>query len=317
MQLGTCLRVGLPSLPVTACMHTLRRLRNTLRNRRPKAQDVTRSPCLPLEIWELVLEALTDEALLTAALVCAAFNDRCIAIYLRRNNLVFPEANSTESWSIGSHLLSVFQLSRLTPQIHTLCCHFWAFRVLRDMKFLRGFIRRSHEITELRLSVPSHLMNLHDIDILFPYSQRALLTEFIHVIRDMVAKATAPVLVILRGSIYRVRPCNIAEWGLRYFSWQHITLRAWSGPTGRPLPIDDEERQIVGCLYSIGRITLYLDDMPQLEAFIPWVAILPALVEVEACIWKMSVTDAEGTAKASAADVLRAALPWVPNIQVH
>ncbi|KAJ7455788.1 hypothetical protein FB451DRAFT_1564817 [Mycena latifolia] len=199
-------------------------LRNPLK-RRLQAQSITSSPSpLPPEVWELVLEELTDEGLLAAARVCSAFNDRCISIHLGRNGITHGSLSSG-TLNIHSHLLAVLQLSRLTPQIRTLVCHFWAFNVLRDIRFLREFIIRSPKITELRVSFADNLIDAHTVDTLFPYSQHALLTEFCNVVRAMVATTTAPIFVIISRFIDRVRLRDLADWGLRHsLYWRGLNL---------------------------------------------------------------------------------------------
>ncbi|KAJ7455764.1 hypothetical protein FB451DRAFT_638393 [Mycena latifolia] len=197
-------------------------LRNSLKRGRQTQSTTASSSPLPPEVWELVFEELTDESLLVAARVCSAFNDRCIAIHLRRNG-ISPDLLAAGILNIYSPLLSVLQLSRLTPRIHSLICHFSPFRVLRDMKVLRELIGRFPGLRELRISFSGDMLKAHIIDTIFPYSQRALLTEFCNVIRTTVAKTAAPVVVIESGYIYRARPRDLADWGLRYFLyWEHF-----------------------------------------------------------------------------------------------
>ncbi|KAJ7455733.1 hypothetical protein FB451DRAFT_1184032 [Mycena latifolia] len=189
--------------------------------RRQTEANISSPYLLPPEVWELVFEELTDEGLLAAARACSAFNDRCITIHLSRNGIP-TDSLSAGILNIHSPLLSVFQLSRLTPQIHSLICHFSPFRVMRDMKLLRDFIRRSPGLRELRLSFSGDMLKAHIIDTIFPYSQRALLTEFCNVIRAMVAKTSEPIVVIHSGYIFRARTRDLADWGFRYFiHWKH------------------------------------------------------------------------------------------------
>ncbi|KAJ7434863.1 hypothetical protein FB451DRAFT_1310696 [Mycena latifolia] len=491
------------------------------RRRRPTQTIIPYS--LPLELWELVLEELSDESLRTVARVCSVFNDRCITLYLSRHE-ISPKSLATGILHIHSPLLSVLQLSRLTPQIHTFVCHFWAFRVLRDMKFLREFIRRLHSITELHLSFTDDLLTAHTIDTIFPYSPHALVKEFCGVIRAMVAKSGAPVVVITGGYLYRVRPQDLQDWGFRYFlpwthcfghipwvdnAWSvlraepHMSIPVWSGlkqtfhyprvlrsvnvrciPTAAgpltliifekndelafnlgpsiffkdaipssqltkiipfitlpslrnlyinedveptalhefllrhptifsisykkfsktkrnlprlrlltssplvlpsladlrcddvdqliplldtfglsphlycigftfarntvpqiaalkssmrrlslhttavqlhifilrdrtedQLPIDDEERQIVGCLYSVRWMHISLHHLSEVPSLIPWLGMLPALARLKFSVWSEAPTPDEG-AIASMLEVVRAALPWVPNLEI-
>ncbi|KAJ7098516.1 hypothetical protein B0H15DRAFT_821016 [Mycena belliarum] len=184
---------------------------------------------LPLELWERILGELTYDDLISAAHVCRAFNDRCIAIHLRRNG-VAPELTTSGTLHIRSHLLLFFQLARLPPrlQIHTVVCHFWTFHILRDMKALQSFIRRSPGLTGLRLSFVGNLMKAHTYDTYFPYSQRALMTELCDIIRRMVRISAAPVFVVGSGHLYHATPRDLAAWGFRHFVCRHAIGRvAW------------------------------------------------------------------------------------------
>ncbi|KAJ7455780.1 hypothetical protein FB451DRAFT_1184075 [Mycena latifolia] len=163
----------LASIPPSRRNMSLASLRNPLRRRR-RAQVIARSlSLLPLEVWELILEELTDEGLLAAARVCSAFNDRCIAIHLSRNGIT-PESFSTGTLNIHSHLLPVLQLSRLTP------------------KFIPSSV------------TSNNLLNAHTIDTIVPYSQRALLTEFCNVVRAMV-EMSAETILLSSPAIYNLR----------------------------------------------------------------------------------------------------------------
>ncbi|KAJ6556856.1 hypothetical protein DFH09DRAFT_1164623 [Mycena vulgaris] len=192
------------------------------RSRRPHRATPSSTAHLPLEVWDLVLEELGDDSLRIAARVCSAFNDRAIAIQLERNG-ISSQSIGSGVLHLHSHLLHILQLSRVIPPIHTLVCRFWVFRVFRDMKFLRHFIQRSQEITELHLSFSYSLFHVHRLETLFPYSQHALLTEFCGVLRAMASKTVGPVIVIANSQVYRVRRCDLAIWGLRYliqFQWR-------------------------------------------------------------------------------------------------
>ncbi|KAJ7689205.1 hypothetical protein B0H17DRAFT_1180377 [Mycena rosella] len=160
-------------------LRQLLKLRNLLHRRLGgMTLDAFPVPSLPLDVWGLVLEELSDKSL---------------------------------------------RFSRLTPQIHTLVCSFWPFRVLRDMKYLGDFIRRLDGIQELHLYFSGNLLNSHTIGTIFPYSQHDLLTEFFDVIRAVVRKLGAPVVVLIGGNIYRARPRDRADWGLRYsLYWEHL-----------------------------------------------------------------------------------------------
>ncbi|KAJ7139111.1 hypothetical protein C8R44DRAFT_727217 [Mycena epipterygia] len=179
---------------------------------------------LPLEVWEQVLEELSDEELLIALRVCSAFNDRCVVIYLARSS-ISQTSLATGNLNIESTLLPVLQLSRLTPQINTLVCSFSPLRVLRNMTFLRDLIIRSHTIGELQLSFEYDLLNAHTIDTAFPYPQHALQNEFCNVLRAMVAKTAGPVVIITSGGIYRIHRCDVLHWEFRYFTHGSHSVR--------------------------------------------------------------------------------------------
>ncbi|KAJ7667022.1 hypothetical protein B0H17DRAFT_1252130 [Mycena rosella] len=91
------------------------------------------------------------------------------------------------------------------------------------MKYLGDFIRRLDGIQQLHLYFAGNLLNSHTIDTIFPYSPHDLLTEFFDVIRGVVEKLGAPVVVLIDGKIYRALPRDLADWGLRYsLYWEHL-----------------------------------------------------------------------------------------------
>ncbi|KAJ6567939.1 hypothetical protein DFH09DRAFT_1313936 [Mycena vulgaris] len=196
----------------------LETFRNPLTARRQTQAHRAPSPfLLPLELWELILNELPDQSLLIAARVCRAFNDRCIVLYFARHEI--PVQSLTGDFlKIDAHLLRALQVQRLRPRLSTLICRFWPFYVLRDMKLLLELIKKSPGLAELRLSFSEDLLTAHTLDTIFPYSQHTLVDAFCDVIRAMAAKTEAPVVLIVFGRIYYLRPRDLARWGLRYFS---------------------------------------------------------------------------------------------------
>ncbi|KAJ6522236.1 hypothetical protein DFH09DRAFT_1424094 [Mycena vulgaris] len=155
--------------------------------------------------WELILNELPDQSLLIAARVCRAFNDRCIVLYFARHEI--PVQSLTGDFlKIDAHLLRALQVQRLRPRLSTLICRFWPFYVLRDMKLLLELIKKSPGLAELRLSFSEDLLTAHTLDTIFPYSQHTLVDAFCDVIRAMAAKTEAPVVLIVFGRIYYLRP---------------------------------------------------------------------------------------------------------------
>ncbi|KAJ7441442.1 hypothetical protein B0H11DRAFT_2095928 [Mycena galericulata] len=187
-------------------MSFLRQLTHRFRVRIPRHRlnhSIPPHRPIPPELWELVLEELCDESLLIAARVCSAFNDLCISIYLYRRDIT-REKLSTSSLVIPSDLLPVLQLWRLTPQLHTLVCRFWAFDVLRNLKSLRSFLLRSGEIQEISISFYGGVVTRHENDTIFPYSGATLLTELGHVFRAMTATTATPVVIVFHSHIYLI-----------------------------------------------------------------------------------------------------------------
>ncbi|KAJ7775986.1 hypothetical protein DFH07DRAFT_798957 [Mycena maculata] len=195
-------------------------LHRIVSRRRPQSPLPYVRPRLPPELWDLVLEELCDEDLFTAAHVCAGFNDRAIVIYFQRRN-ISRQGFSIGSLIITSDLLRVLQLSRFTPEIHTLVCHFWAFRVLRDLGFLRDFILRCGGIQELSVFFHGNVATAYETDTIFPYPQQSLLTVLGETLCAMTAKSMAPIVIICDSAIHM-----IGRWAT-----QHSPQVAWMKKT--------------------------------------------------------------------------------------
>ncbi|KAJ7084662.1 hypothetical protein C8R44DRAFT_821848 [Mycena epipterygia] len=80
-----------------------------------------------------------------------------------------------------------------------------------------------------------------------------------------------------------------------------------------PLPVDDEERLIIGCLYSVHSVHLKAKGTPEVQEPVRWLRMLPALAHLELDISSLheSVADVSATARASTLDMVRAELPSV------
>jgi hypothetical protein len=90
------------------------------------------------------------------------------------------------------------------------------------------------------------------------------------------------------------------------------THRAW----GAPLPIDDEEARILSCLFNVGHLTLDVNHILDLQWLIPWLAMLPALAQLEVWILMCQETPEDVAAKLAVSVDLRTALPWVPEVEL-
>ncbi|KAJ7510762.1 hypothetical protein B0H11DRAFT_1956020 [Mycena galericulata] len=165
-------------------------------------------PCLFPELWEFVFHELGDEDLLLAACVCSTFNDRCIPIYFERKG-VTREAFTTGTIIILSDHLRGLHLSRLTPPLHSLTCHFGAFKILRHLKILRGVLDRCNEIRELSVVFPVDVINAHAHD---TYTQEMLLAELGRTLRAMTARTSTPFVIDRRADTY-----TIGRWGFPAF----------------------------------------------------------------------------------------------------
>ncbi|KAJ7777679.1 hypothetical protein DFH07DRAFT_1056458 [Mycena maculata] len=198
------------------------RLHPSQRTRRPISAS---RPRLPPELWDHVLDQLSDEDLFIAARVCTGFNERCIVIYFERRH-ISRDVSAAATLAISSDLLPVFQLWHLTPQIHTLVCRFWSFHILRNLGILRDLIARCDEIQEISLFFHRNVVDAHETDTIFPYPQQALLTAVADTMRAMTAKSTKPVVIVdsTVNVLGHFRSDNLKD-------WPRLGRRSWMDDT--------------------------------------------------------------------------------------
>ncbi|KAJ6527516.1 hypothetical protein B0H19DRAFT_542237 [Mycena capillaripes] len=165
---------------------------------------------LPFELWELVLDDLTNDGLLQTACVCRGFNDLSLAIYFRRHDITAE----TKSLDVPSYILRALHLSCGTPGFHGLRCKFRTFDVLRHMRSLREVVAKYPDLTHISLEWSDNLFYGHRYDRKIPYASRALVTMLRDVLLTVIHKRGGPVIFLNYGNIYRFEPKEFSRWRL-------------------------------------------------------------------------------------------------------
>ncbi|KAJ7652410.1 hypothetical protein DFH06DRAFT_1206066 [Mycena polygramma] len=190
-------------------MHPLRRILLTVRRHLalPRlTSSMSFQDPLPMELWELVFEALTDDALLIAAQVCCAWNERCTRRFLLNKGFP-PEKMMTGTVSMKSDVLPVLQISRIPPSIKSLVCKPRCRFVIRDLAYLQSFVSRSHHIENLTLSFHEVLFNeYHHL------SRSSVQDGLCRLIQTMAQKTAGPAVLIAYGDIFVVERRVLAKW---------------------------------------------------------------------------------------------------------
>ncbi|KAJ6564177.1 hypothetical protein B0H19DRAFT_1258659 [Mycena capillaripes] len=179
------------------------------RLKRPSRKEL--GDLLPFELWDLVLEDLTDNDLLQTACVCRGLNHLSLAIYLRRHNIT----RETTSLNIPSYFLRVLHISCVTSHIHTLQCKFQTFDLLRHMRSLRELVAKWPDLTEMSLNWSGHnLFAAHRYDNRVPYPPDALIDILREVFLAVVDRTGGPVMVVGNGTLNKFRRDDISGWHL-------------------------------------------------------------------------------------------------------
>ncbi|KAJ7677091.1 hypothetical protein DFH06DRAFT_1169759 [Mycena polygramma] len=166
---------------------------------------------LPSELWDLVLNSLTNDGLLQTACVCRALNEISLSLYVRRHDMNM----ASTSLRVLSYFLRVMHIACITPRIDTLRCKFRTFDVLRDMRSLRGVLRKCPQLTDISLDWGfNNLFRIHSFDTKVSYPPEALITTLLDVLCTIADRTPGPVVVVASGSIFRFQSKDISHWEL-------------------------------------------------------------------------------------------------------
>ncbi|KAJ7043166.1 hypothetical protein C8F04DRAFT_1073863 [Mycena alexandri] len=204
---------------------------------------------LPFELWDLVVQDLTDKDLLRVSAVCRAFNAVAIGEYLARHNV----AISSKEVSVPSDVTRALQISCTPPDVERLVCHFKAFDIhrdiYRDLLSLRRMVDRSQNIRDLTLSFAGDFFHAHKWSGVG--SPRELRGAACAVFSAMAIKVDGPVIVVgtdassMVRTLFLCRAKDIAGWRLDLFQFNravvpnHLAarlLRFFRSGTGPEIP---------------------------------------------------------------------------------
>src|ERR1700761_8764547 len=186
---------------------------------RLKARNRTSAQALlPPELWDLVLDELSNNKLFQTACVCRTFNEISIGLIMRRNNI----NTSLGTISIPPHALPALHLSCTPLEIHTLSCMFRWFDVLRGARLVREIVAKCPKLTNIRLEWDFDIFNIPPYGFLtdqkrMPTYPEALLGALRDVLSIAAKRTPGPLVVVGNASVYTFDNADISRWTLRDF----------------------------------------------------------------------------------------------------
>ncbi|KAF7362898.1 hypothetical protein MVEN_00640400 [Mycena venus] len=162
---------------------------------------------LPVELWDIVLDLLTNDDLLQTGCVCRAWNELSLTIYMRRHNVTA----STTSINIPSFFLQALHIACAVPQIDTLRCTFPCYGVLRRMRSLRAVVSKCSHLTTLSIDWGHDPFKAHYG---VKCSPEVLVAIFRNILRIMAKRTHGPVIVVANETILRFEVDDIPRWPL-------------------------------------------------------------------------------------------------------
>ncbi|KAJ7909257.1 hypothetical protein B0H13DRAFT_2661549 [Mycena leptocephala] len=170
---------------------------------------------LPIELWEAIFhEVSSNEDLLRISTVCTAFNVLCIRIFLARNDS--SEAELCKPAMVApSHILVAFHLSFRSFLFERFSCDFGPSQLLRNLRFMREIIVRSHRLQFLALSFQHDLFRIPTNDL----SRQALMSTICAGLSTMAKRAAGPVFIFSVYRVFSCQPQDIAGWNLDLFQF--------------------------------------------------------------------------------------------------
>ncbi|KAF7307837.1 hypothetical protein MKEN_01143900 [Mycena kentingensis (nom. inval.)] len=158
-------------------------------------------PPLPPELWEFILDELSDESLLVAARACHSLNIMAIHLYLSRNRAIVDGAS--RSLAIRSHLLRAVALRVSSlPDISALECAFWTYGVGRDLIILRNIVKRWKCLTAVSLAFGLDVF-APNYDHYFGYKTKTQPETLQQIITRVARRNRGAFIVAIQGALYR------------------------------------------------------------------------------------------------------------------
>ncbi|KAJ7606976.1 hypothetical protein DFH06DRAFT_1309714 [Mycena polygramma] len=179
---------------------------------------------LPFELWDSILDSLTDNNLLLTACVCRTFNEVSLTLYLLRHKVT---ATST-SLDVPSYFLKALHLLCATPKIDALRCKFTAFDVLPHMRCLQEVVAKCVQLTDVSLHFKSNIL-ISDKRIGYYLTPEDVIPTLRDILRTITDRTPGPVIMVASGTICRVAPHDMASWVLRLPKVTKVPKRRWGG----------------------------------------------------------------------------------------
>ncbi|KAJ7615746.1 hypothetical protein DFH06DRAFT_1145788 [Mycena polygramma] len=184
---------------------------------------------VPPELWEIVLDELSESELLRMATVCTAFTALCTHIMVRRRMPDTHNPNETLFSSpyleLLSPMLAVIHLSFRPLQTQVLACYFAPVNIRRDLRLLGDFIVRCTALYALDMFFYEDLLRLHCAHPSPRFSREDLTSVLCSTISTMAGRIAGPVIIFtadtFAADICSCWPTDIAEWGLHMAKFEH------------------------------------------------------------------------------------------------
>ncbi|KAJ7892521.1 hypothetical protein B0H14DRAFT_3854814, partial [Mycena olivaceomarginata] len=191
---------------MTFCLRTRSPARFRRRSVWPQLFNPSQPLQLPVELWDVILNLLTNDGLLQTACVSRGWNELSLAIYMRRHN-VTP---ATASIDVPAFFLGALHLACVPPPIIGLRCTFPTFDMPRRMRSLAGVIAKCPRLTSLSAEWRYDPFRAHS------GSHAAVVTIIRDIVRTLADRTPGPIIVVGSETIQRFDRKDIPRWPARY-----------------------------------------------------------------------------------------------------
>ncbi|KAF7321045.1 hypothetical protein HMN09_00191800 [Mycena chlorophos] len=174
------------------------------RRRPPRLASVI----LPAEVWEVILDQLSDEGLLAASRLCLVLNELAIRMYFHRNNVDL----STPPLRIRSNLArSLFLLACEPVGLKSLHVIFWRYGRGHTLLYLHEIAQKFPSLREIRLDLDVNVLGRQFEEMLAGCKQairpEVILDAWWKLIRVVSMRGGGPLVLVAGGALHR---CDVS-----------------------------------------------------------------------------------------------------------
>nr|GAT58276.1 predicted protein [Mycena chlorophos] len=159
---------------------------------------------LPAELWEVVLDQLSDEGLLAASRICLVLNELSIRMYFHRNNVDL----SVPPLRIRSNLArSLFLLACEPVGLKSLHVMFWRYGRGHTLLYLHEIAQKFPSLREIRLDIDANVLGRQFEEMLAGHKQairpEIILDAWWRLIRVVAMRGGGPLVLVAGGALHR------------------------------------------------------------------------------------------------------------------